>query len=176
MLKLLAKHFDCVDLVRNPENFGFGPANNIGAEQYGMVSDVLVFTQTDVRFHGDPIPLIQEAKQGELYGARLLDGDTGWNTFGTVTVSYLEGWFLSCTKETWDRLGGFDPRYVPADFEDVDLCYNSVHKGVVLVEKPFPVSHNNMGASGWQQFQVKGMNREAVTIRNRELFAAKWSL
>jgi glycosyltransferase involved in cell wall biosynthesis len=160
----------CVEVVHNERNEGFGPANNKGAE-YAR-GDVLVFTQPDVTFHGDVIEPLQQVKNGYLYGARLLDRDTGWNRFGKTVVPYLEGWFLCCTATSWNEVGGFDPRYVPADFEDVDLSWHWVQKGHALIQLNLPVSHDHMGASAWSQFT----GREQVTIRNRDLFAEKWGL
>lgn len=153
-------------LVRNAQNEGFGPANNSGAK--AAKYDLLLFTQPDVtclsRETYDKLTLVEE---GALYGARLIDWNSGWN-FG---IPYLEGWFLACKKTTWNLLGGFDPQYVPADFEDVDLSKTAVEKNIPLRTLPFGVKHEHMGGS-WSQFS----NREEVTRRNQKLFVDKWGL
>jgi O-antigen biosynthesis protein len=171
VLAMLQNHNpDCVRIVRNETNEGFGPANNIGSA-YAR-GNVLVFTQTDVVFSGDTVTLLESVEDLTLYGSRLLSHDTGWNKFGSVVVPYLEGWFLACTRKTWDILEGFDPIYVPADFEDVDLSYTAILKGVLLQQLPLPVRHDHMGKAGWSQFT----EREKVTIQHRELFRQKWGL
>jgi len=155
-----------ITLIRNDENRGFGPANNQGAEAASY--NTLVFTQSDVTFDEDLLPYLGTVKTGgALCGARLINFDSGWN-FG---VPYLEGWFLACTKDVWTRLGGFDERYVPADFEDVDLSMTAANKGIPLVQVHVPAAHNHPGRT-WSQFS----NRESVTRRNQELFKRKWGI
>jgi len=159
-------------VVTNTENTGFGPANNQGAALAEY--DTLVFTQTDVEFHRDVLSdvLVQVDGHDDLFGARLLDYNTGWNTFGDQTFPYLEGWFLACHKDTWDRIGGFDPRYVPADFEDVDLATTAISKGVALKQLNVAVQHNHPGKS----WETSKLDRQQVTIRNQQLFKQKWGL
>ena len=172
VLKYLSEQFDNVRVVYNDKNLGFGVANNIGARH--AHGDILVFTQPDVQLRGDVTALlIDNVIDGKLYGHVLYDHDTGWNVFHKdghkVTVSYLAGYFLACTPNTWKELGGFDPIYWPADFEDVDLSYTSKQKGIELVTLPFPISLPNFGST-WAQFD----NRVEYTMRNRMKFINKW--
>jgi len=159
-----------VIVMTNPTNIGFGPASNQGARMAS--GDILIFTQPDVVIHGSFDSALEPIDNGVLYGPRLLAYDTGWNKFGSVVVPYLEGWFLVCTRTTWNILGGFDERYVPADFEDIDLAYLAKQMGMVLTERSFPVRHNHPGSSAWNQFP----NRVEVTKANQERFRQKWSL
>lgn len=157
-------------LIENYKNEGFGPGNNIGAEHAN--GDIFVFTQPDVMFLGDVTKYLDGCLYDNiLYGHQLLSYDTGWNRFGSVVVSYLTGYFLSCTRNTWSTLGGFDPIYYPADFEDVDLSYCATQKGMTLRTVDVPISHHAFGST-WSQFK----NREETTRRNRSLFAQKWQL
>ena len=167
----LQGQFPNVKLIENDENRGFGPANNQGAEL--AQGNILVFTQPDVEFHGDVTKYLEPDVlfTDYLYGHQLLNYDTGWNRFGERVISYLTGYFLACDAPTWARLGGFDPTYWPADFEDVDLSYTAVQKGIRLQTLDVPISHAHFGST-WSQFP----NREEVTRRNRKLFAQKWSL
>lgn len=170
---LKQRYTPIVQVVRNERNEGFGPANNIGAEH--AQNSILVFTQPDVDFEGSVVPAVQRAVDNDdtLYGARLLASNTGWNSFGELVIPYIEGWFIACTKSCFQRLGGFDPIYVPADFEDIDLSYTAVKAGMQLQELKLPVAHRHMGASGWDQLNV---NRGAITTQHRELFRKKWGL
>lgn len=157
-----------IRVIHNVENIGFGPGNNQGA----LVSkgDILVFTQTDVVIHEDVTSMLELLKSDILYGDKLYDYDTGWNKFGDVIVPYLGGYFITCTRETWFKIGGFDPIYVPADFEDVDLSYTTVKMGIQLKQLSMRMTHRSGGT--WSQFP----NRNEVTLKNRALFAKKWSL
>lgn len=162
-----------IQIIRNAFNLGFGPANNLGAA--AATGRILVFTQLDVAVKGDLRLACKYVKEGTLYGARLLANDTGWNNFNGRIVPYLEGYFLACTRTTWDLIGGFDPQYFPADFEDVDLSFAATQKGVPLsMLIGAKTEHNHPGQAGWSQY--KDEKREAVTLRNRSLFRKKWSL
>ncbi len=164
--RFLAEHDDRITLIRNEENKGFGPANNQGAAVAKF--NTLVFTQPDVAFHEDLLPYLQPVHGSKaLWGARLINFDSVWN-FG---IPYLEGWFIACAKNVWNVLGGFDERYVPADFEDIDLSMTAANKGIELKQLSVPVEHNHPGRT-WSQFN----DREAVTRRNQKLFMEKWGI
>lgn len=158
-----------VTILENDRNEGFGPANNQGV-QYAKYETV-VLTQPDVEFRADITPYLTTLYDGILYGHQLLTWDTGWNRFGNTIVPYLTGYFLAFTKNTWSCLGGFDPIYYPADFEDVDLSYTAVQRGVTLRAVDVPISHAHFGST-WAQFS----NREQTTKKNQRLFAEKWGL
>lgn len=157
-----------VQLAFNSENVGFGPACNQGATlaQY----DTFVFTQPDVTILEDITAKVQNLEDNILYGARLLSGNTGWNKFGNVIVPYLEGYFIACTRTTWNVIGGFDPGIVPADFEDVDLSYTAAQKGVQLKQLDVQVVHRPGGH--WNG----NPQRRTITEKNRTFFANKWGL
>jgi len=153
-------------VIHNIENTGFGPGNNQGALE--AKGDILVFTQPDVILHEDVVPSLKVLEPDILYGDKLYNYDTGWNKFGDVVVSYLGGHFISCTRETWFKIGGFDPIYAPADFEDVDLSYTAVKMGIRLEQLNLRMTH--LGGATWSQFP----DRLEVTNRNRIKFAQKW--
>lgn len=154
--------------VFSETNRGFGGGNNLGARV--ATSDILIFTQNDVLAASDYVyPLIRTVHQnkGALIGGRLLNYDTGWNRFGDVTVPYLEGWLLACTRVVWDHLGGFDEDYYPCDYEDVDLSYRAVQAGIPLLPVSVPVVHQS-GQTG-----ALLSDRRAITEKHRLLFAQK---
>jgi GT2 family glycosyltransferase len=116
----------------------------------------------------DVAPKVLNLADGTLYGARLVTFDTSWNRFGSTIISYLEGYFLACTRSTWVVIGGFDPQIVPADFEDIDLCYSAAQKGVQLCELPIRAHH------AWGAHWNGDPNRLAITEKNKAYFAHKW--
>ncbi len=159
-------------IIRNDKNRGFGPANNQGAEK--ARGDILIFISNDVVLQGDYVMPIEDklaANPDALVGAQLFKYDTGWNAFGGEIYPYLAGWCLACTAETWLDLSGFDERYVPCDYEDIDLSMTAVKKGIELLQVTVPLQH----AFG-QSAQALPGGRERVTHRNRELFIKKWDL
>lgn len=164
-LKPVVKH--------NQQNEGFPIACNQGAK--AAMSEYLLFLNNDVYIYGDYVsPLLRTLRAHEgkaLVGAELLSHNTGWNVFGNrPPISYLPGWCLGIGKATFEALGGFDERYSPADYEDMDLCYNAVQSGYVLVSLPLPLSH----LSGQTGAQLP--NRRIITEQNRAKFGYKWGL
>jgi GT2 family glycosyltransferase len=159
-------------VMRNEANRGFGPANNQGAR--AAKGEVLIFLSNDVVARGDfvaPLVTLFARKPGALAGAQLLDFDTGWNCFDGKVIPYLAGWCLACTRTTWEALGGFDERYTPCDYEDMDLSQAAQRQGIELVLLGLPLQH----AFGQSASRLPG-GREVHTVRNRDRFVAKWGL
>ena len=155
-------------VVVNSDNRGFGPANNQGAAI--TTSDILVFISNDVDIYGDYLSLIKSRVDDlALYGAQLLDYDTGWNTFNGHPIPYLTGWCIMATRKVWDDLGGFDERYVPCDYEDIDLSLTATKKGYLLGEIALPLRH----ISGQSAAHLEG-GRLAITLNSQKLFKEKW--
>lgn len=151
-------------------NIGFGPGNNLGATE--AAGDTLVFISNDVIPKGDYITAIEQGvKDDVLIGPQLLDYDTGWNKFGDTLIPYLGGWCLACNRATWDKIGGFDERYVPCDYEDIDLSYTAQQKGIELTAIGLPLQH----LFGQSAVNLEG-GREKTTLKNRSLFMKKWNL
>lgn len=154
----------------NQENLGFGPGHNQGADK--ARGNVLIFLSNDVQPTGDYVtPIVQalEEEPGALVGPEMLRHDTGWNTFNGQTVAYLAGHCVACKRDTWKTLGGWDERYVPCDYEDIDLSYTALHKGVPLVEIPLPLNH-----LFGQSAQALSEGRQAITMQSQAKFKEKW--
>lgn len=155
------------------ENRGFGPANNYGV---GVADgQYLILINNDVEIRGNFIKNVMDAlllRPDAIVCGKLIDWDSGWNTFngGELRVVYAEGWLLGFHRDTWERLGGFDERYVPCDFEDVDLSMKARQQEISLVQIRVPLIHR----SGATTRQLR--NREEITIHNRRLFMEKWGL
>lgn len=161
---------DRLTVMNLPENIGFGPGNNRGAKEAKSV--ILIFISNDVLIRGDYVAPIRDVMQRNvLYGAQLLDYDTGWNKFGDLLIPYLAGHCLACSRKTWDKLGGFDEQFVPCDYEDIDLSYTACQKGIELKALSLPLEH----MFGQSAIALEG-GREKTTLRNQDLFKGKWGL
>lgn len=153
----------------NEVNSGFLRTCNFGVSK--ATGDIVILISNDVKISGDIEKSVLGSFDSEsptLVGARLLDIDTGWNTFNGVTYPYLEGWFLAFRKEEWLKFGGFDERYRPYDFEDVDISTTYKHFGGNLVWVDLPAFH--LGAQTYKY----SLEREAQTKRNQLKFKEKW--
>lgn len=154
---------------RLEENIGFLKVANYGMSR--AKGDILVLISNDVSIKENIIPRIQENVKvhHSIVGGNLLSYDTGWNTFDRKIYPYLEGWLLACTKHDWVELGGFDERYAPNDYEDVDFSTTAISKGYALYGLGSPLVSHASGAT------IKySAERQALTEQNREKFRQKW--
>lgn len=160
-----------VTVLRTPENLGFLRTSNLGMKQ--ATGDIVCLISTDVRVEDDLARIVKDlltVNPKQLIGGRLLDYDTGWNTFDGVIHFYLEGWFLATGKQEWQELGYFDERYSPNDMEDVDVSTTAAKMGWTLSELPIPTMVSHIGA----QSIPYGKERENGTITNKERYRIKW--
>lgn len=159
-----------ITYLKNSQNYGFGGSMNRGAR--AATGTVFAFLSDDVEVSGDfteeITPLLTSAS-GYLIGRYLNSGNTGWNKFGNFIVPYLNGDFLACHRDVWGIIGGFDPRYAPYDFEDVDLSYKATLYSIQLYElKKKCLRHIGGQSIGYSK------EREEITVANRKKFAEKW--
>lgn len=158
-----------IEVLDIPENIGFLKASNVGLKH--AVEDNVVLISTDVRVHKD---IIQEMNNpynpNFIYGGKLLDWDTGWNTFNGKIYRYLEGWILAADKRAWKELDYFDERFAPNDMEDIDFSTKALEHNFIL--GTFPEGYvSHLGA----QSIPYGDEREAGTKINKKKFIEKWS-
>lgn len=161
---------DRLFICRNEENRGFGPGHNQGA--CAARGEILIFLSNDVIPGGDYIAPIEAALSegpGALVGPEMLSHDTGWNTFNGVTIPYLAGHCIACYRDTWEVLGGWDERYIPCDYEDIDLSYAATQKGIPLIAVSLPLTH-----LFGQSAQNLSEGRKAITLRSQAKFKEKW--
>ena len=158
-----------ITIIDLKKNLGFLRASNLGLKE--VVEDIGILISTDVRVRGDIIDFLKSIKRDRwLAGGKLYNASTGWNDFDGKVFNYLEGWLLATTKYGWKDLGYFDERYVPCDFEDVDLSTTALDKdyGLYSLELDVPLEHG-----GGHSIKY-GDEREKITKANREKFKEKW--
>lgn len=161
---------DRLVIQHNQENVGFGAGHNLGSDL--AAGDIFVFLSNDVIIANNYLAPIEKAlaeQPDALIGPEMLCHDTGWNTFDGQTISYLAGWCLACRRKTWDILGGWDERYVPCDYEDIDLSYTASKLGIPLVEIPLPLQH----MFGQSAQKLEG-GRLDITLQSQAKFKEKW--
>lgn len=155
--------WDKTEAVMRRDNIGFGMACNLGAET--ARGDFLVFVNPDAMVRRTSVSALWEARRGQpapcLVGGRIfgIDGKeqrgarrreltwakaTGlarWTLEsetppdGPVAVPVVSGAFFAMTRDDFQCVGGFDPRYF-LHVEDVDLCRTVRAKGGSVIYQP----------------------------------------
>lgn len=150
-------------------NRGFGWANNKGAEI--AKSDVLLFISNDVIVQEDfvtkSLAKLTEDKR-QLLGNEVYTTDIGWNKFDGLIVPYIAGYFFGCRREIWDEIGGFDPIYGKATYEDIDLSLTAISKGITLTQCQYKLLHLVGGTVTMDDARME------LTKHNQVLFYEKW--
>jgi GT2 family glycosyltransferase len=186
-------------LLRNLDNLGFVRTCNAAAPV--ARGRYLLFLNNDTQvlpgWLDTMLALFESHKDVGAVGSRLLYPDgrlqeaggiiwndgSGWN-FGrhedpdrpaysyVREVDYCSGASLMVPKTLFLLLDGFDERFVPAYFEDTDLCFRLRTMGLRTLYQPRSrvvhhegVSHGRDVAVGTKSFQVS----------NRRIFVSTWA-
>ncbi len=164
---------DRLKVIILPENIGFGPGNNQGID--AATGNIFIFLSNDVQVLGDYISLVREAvwlKENALYGAEIFSHNTGWNTFNEVgTIPYVAGWCVIAERSFWQKIGPWDRRFFPCDYEDLDLSYRVQQANYPLIQLDLPLKHDS-GKSA----EKLPEGRLKVTLENQKRFLEKWGL
>jgi O-antigen biosynthesis protein len=86
-------------------------------------------------------------------------------------VDYISGASIMIKKDLWDDIGGFDVRYIPAYYEDSDLCFEVRKRGFKVVYQPESVIIHYEGVSNGTDI-VSGV--KAYQVANAKKFYEKW--
>ena len=93
-----------------------------------------------------------------------------WNLQLPREVDYCSAASLLIRRSVWDQVGGFDPRFLPAYYEDTDLCFQARNNGFSTFCNPRSIVIHREGASHGND----GLGLKRFQYRNREFFYEKW--
>lgn len=185
-----------VRLVTSAANLGFGGGCNRGAAETS--GEFLVFLNDDVEVLPGWLEALVETADlhpdvgalGSLIlspdGTVLEAGSIVWRDGSTVSVGrgasvednpynfqrsvdYCSACSMLVRRQQWEAVGGFDRRYFPAYYEDVDLCFELARAGFrTLFEPRSRVIHRESASSSLTR-------KVFLSLRNRETFLRKWA-
>jgi GT2 family glycosyltransferase len=93
----------------------------------------------------------------------------------------VSGFLFACTAATWEAMGGFDERYAPASWEEVDFCTAVRATGRSCYAVAGVDCRHEWGVSRrqppWARARWEGRSEtwRSIHRRNRRLFLAKWA-
>jgi GT2 family glycosyltransferase len=181
--------------LRNPRNLGFGPATNQGAAMARGRYLLLLNSDAWVRPGWlEPLVYVADSDPGvAAVASKLLYPDGRLQEAGSIvwrdarvrqygdgdlpnrpeynfrrTVDYASAACLLVRRSAFIAVGGFDPRFAPVYFEDVDLCLALAAGPGRVVYQPRSVVEHVRGASS--NGGVQGTRIE----RNRRRLRARW--
>lgn len=157
--------------IHAKENVGFLKIANMAVAK--AEGDIIILINNDVIMQADVVMSVKallSTPPKKIVGNILYDYDTGWNKFGKKLFPYLGGYLLGFEKSAWDEIDGFDERYSPCDFEDVDFSTTALSCGYTLVPLNDLRIHHLSG-----QTLTYGPEREKLTKKNQKKFASKWN-
>jgi GT2 family glycosyltransferase len=194
------KRFPWAEVRQAPKNLGFTKACNFGA--VGVETEFILFlnndteplpgfldsllvcadSESDVGIVGSkliyPDGILQEAGSiiwqdgsGHNYG-KYQDADE-YKYLMSRNVDYCSGASILVRTELFQKLNGFDERFAPAYFEDVDLCFAARKMGFQTRYEPRSVVIHHEGGSHGRDV-TKGL--KAYQVTNKEKFCEKWKV
>lgn len=191
-----------IDLVRHDESLGFLRAANRGLQE--ARGEFVFFLNNDTEVQPDWLPPLLDAMADPGVGAvgsRLINPDgtvqesgvTIWSDgtghahgsgagvdddewLSTTEVDFCSGAALMVRRDLAEELGGFDERFAPAFYEDVDLCFSVRALGQrVLVAPASMVLH--YGGQSYGSVPEDGSpppRTRLAQFQNEPVFWAKW--
>ncbi len=187
-----------IRIIRNERNLGF--IGNVNAAAKAATGAWLIILNNDIVLREgalDALLATFDAHQNiGLVGAKLLSVDGSVQEAGGIVwrdasawnwgrgfdredprvnylrdADYCSGAALAIKRELFSDLGGFDPHYAPAYYEDTDLAFRIRDKGLRVVYQPAAeifhfegVSHGRDESSGIKAYQAE----------NAKKFYARW--
>ena len=193
MAEEIARRAPWVRMIALDSNIGFGPANNLATEQVsgefiallnpdivvteGWLPPLLAALEDRAVFVAAPPLLSVEGRVDEAGQVMFADGGSDaiggpqWpNDYEQLMfsrdVDYASAACWLMRRSVFLELGGFDPAYAPAYFEDPDLAFTARSHGLVsrlVIDRPVVHAH-----------AVASESRVALAERSRKIFQAKW--
>lgn len=189
-----------ITVVRHNQNLRFLLNCNTAAKK--AKGKYVLFLNNDTKVHPDWLKHLLETfenhPQTGCVGAKLIYSDgrmqeaggiiwddaSGWN-FGRLAdpelpeynyvkeTDYVSGACLMLPTSLWKEIGGFDTRFVPAYYEDTDICFEVRKHGYKVIYQPLAQVTHFEGISNGTDL---GSGQKKYQIINHKKFVEKWGV
>ncbi len=187
-------------IYKNPENLGF-LANCMSAVAHST-AEFFVLVNNDIIVHQHAVHELLDSfrthADAGVIGGLILNADgsiqengglvwkdaSAWNfhrnwqtadeyAFNLREADYVSGCWIGFRRAVWDRLGGFDTRFMPAYYEESDFCLSCWSSGSKVYVNPLSVVTHLDGATMGVDEEDSSTLKAHQPI-NRKKFHAKW--
>lgn len=173
-------------IIRHHKNQGFPISVNDGFS--AASGEIVILLNQDVRPHPDLIkntlPHFRDPKvfavtfneQGRSWAKAeikngFLEFTNGPLDYKTHSSFWASGGSAAFRKSYWDQLGGFDPRFSPGYYEDLDISWRARNRGYEIIWDPkAKVTH----AAPESTFNAKFPQKSLQLIKDRNYLLAHW--
>lgn len=132
----------------------------------GAVGSMMIYPDGRLQEAGG---IIWKDGTGEHYGRGRDPRNKKYNF--AREVDYCSGASLLVRKELFDKLGGFDERYIPAFYEDADLCFGIRSLGYKVIYQPASKLFHHEGITAGTNVNADFKQYQEI---NRRKFVKKW--
>lgn len=187
-----------IKVIRHKENLRFLLNCNVAAKE--AKGEYVLFLNNDTYVHpgwldnmlkifdnyenvgATGAKLIYEDGRQQEAGGIIWDDASGWN-FGRLgdpqqpefnyvkEVDYISGACLMIPHKLWKELGGFDEHFVPAYYEDTDICFEIRKAGYKVMLQPHSVVTHFEGVSNGTD---TSSGQKKYQVVNHKKFYEKW--
>lgn len=187
-----------IKVVRNEKNLGFllncNNASRYASGEYihflnndtqveeGWLSSLMELIESDQTIGMVGSKLVYPDGRLQEAGGIIWDDASGWN-YGRLDdpmkpeynyvkeVDFISGASIMIRSSLWNKIGGFDTRYVPAYYEDADLAFEVRRLGYKVMYQPKSIVVHFEGISNGTDL---GSGIKKYQVINHEKFFTKW--
>lgn len=135
-------------------------------ESVGMTGSKLIYSFGAVQEAGG---IIWKDGSAWNYGNKKNREDPEYNY--VKEVDYISGASIMIRRSLWEEIGGFDERFAPAYYEDVDLAFEVRKHGYKVVYQPLSLVVHFEGVSNGTDTST---GQKAYQVTNARKFYDKW--
>jgi len=150
--------------------------NNDSKVNYGWLNSLVSLIESDDKI-GMVGSKLQEAggivfNDGECSNFGRYDNSDNPEYNYVKEVDYISGASILIRKSIWEKIGGFDERFIPAYYEDTDLAFQLRKNGYKVIYQPKSVLIHFEGISNGKQLNSGIKKFQEI---NKYKFIKKWS-
>ncbi|NBY03948.1 MAG: glycosyltransferase [Betaproteobacteria bacterium] len=188
LIDLVTAHEHIHKYCLNSVNVGVARSWNMGAEM--AEGEVLCFVNDDVEIGSGGVEKLYEVLMESQTVGQVGPVGARWNGakherfVGEKNIEEADaiaGFLFMLRENSFRNVGGFDPSYSPAGFEEIDMSFALRAQGLKCLAVPGLnlIHHHHHGVSSYNStvsYLGKEIDTQALHLRNKAYFEKKWKI